>query len=294
MTRLAILSDMHGNLPALEAVLSDLSQFKIDRVIVPGDVINWGPFSAQVVDRVAREGWAVIRGNNEFYLLDYDTPRAPEAWTDRNHFSMLPWLAGQLNGRRHDIIATWPDTLHLRFPDAPPIRVVHGSPRSNREPIYPISAEADVEAMLAGVEETTVIAGHTHLAMDRCVGRWHILNPGSIGVPIDGRPGASYMLLEGNESGWHATIRRADFDDAPLFAEFERQNFIEECGVIAHLVLEEFKTHRLHIHPFVHWRSACRPDAAVDMNLLAEFKQIDPWPYIPPAFHVNLPGLAGF
>ena len=71
MTQLAILSDIHGNLPALDAVLNDLAQFKVDQVVVAGDVINWGPFSAQVMERVTREGWPALRGNTEFYLLDY-------------------------------------------------------------------------------------------------------------------------------------------------------------------------------------------------------------------------------
>jgi predicted phosphodiesterase len=77
MTTLAILSDLHGNLPALEAVLAELAPLGVDQVIVAGDVINWGPFSAQVTARVIERGWAPIRGNNEFYLLDYSTPRAP-------------------------------------------------------------------------------------------------------------------------------------------------------------------------------------------------------------------------
>ena len=70
MTMLAILADIHGNLPALEAVLEDLAHFKVDHVVVAGAMVNWGPFSAQVMDRVTSEGWAVIRGNNEFYWSD--------------------------------------------------------------------------------------------------------------------------------------------------------------------------------------------------------------------------------
>jgi predicted phosphodiesterase len=102
MTRLAILADIHGNLPALEAVLADLAQFAVDHVIVAGDVVNWGPFSAPVMERVTRAGWAVIRGNNEFYLLDYNTPRQPEHWRE---FELLPWLHGQLKGKWHRLIA---------------------------------------------------------------------------------------------------------------------------------------------------------------------------------------------
>jgi len=70
MTKLAILSDIHGNLPALEAVISDMENFEVDHVIVPGDVISFGPFSRQTAELVTEKGWPVIRGNNEFFLID--------------------------------------------------------------------------------------------------------------------------------------------------------------------------------------------------------------------------------
>jgi len=288
MTQLAILSDIHGNLPALEAVLADLAQFKVDQVVVAGDVINWGPFSAQVMERVTREGWPAIRGNNEFYLLDYETPRAPAEWSDRSNWAMLPWLYRQLNGRWHKAIAAWPDTLSLRFPDAPPLRVVHGSPRSPSEAIHWTHGDAEIMEMLAGVEETTLVAGHTHLAMDRRVGRWHILNAGTVGVPLDGRFRASYMLLEGDADGWRPAFRQVPYDLGPLFAEFERQKFVEECGVLGHLVVEEFKTARLQLLPFILWREACCPAAPFGLALLEPFSRINKWDYTPKAYHVNL------
>lgn len=135
VTRLAILADIHGNFPALQSVIRDLGQFQVNHVIVAGDVINWGPFSASVVELITNNGWAVIRGNNEYYLLDHQTAREPSAWKDRTTWSLLPWLHRQLAGRWHNTIAAWPDTLSLRFPDAPPLRVVHGSARSPWEAI---------------------------------------------------------------------------------------------------------------------------------------------------------------
>lgn len=288
MTRLAILSDIHGNLPALSAVLKDLARFRIDNTIVAGDVINWGPFSAQVMKIVAREGWPVIRGNNEFYLLDYNTARAPAEWSRADQYPMLPWLQRQLNGRWHTTIAAWPDTLSLRFPDAPPIRIVHGSPRSNIEPIYPISTPAEIETMLAVVEETTVIAAHTHLPMDRVVGRWHILNPGTVGVPIDGVFGARYMILEGDSNGWRPTFRHIEYDDSAVFKEFERQRFVKECGAIGHLVIKEFKTARLHLSPFLKWHTTTCPDEAITMDTLDAFGHANYWEYVPPAYRVNV------
>jgi len=217
MTRLALLSDIHGNLPALEAVLADLARFPVDQVIVAGDVINWGPFSAQVLERIVSEGWPVIRGNNEFYLLDYGTPRAPAEWGNRVQWPMLPWLHRQLNGRWQNAIAAWPDALNLRFADAPPLRVVHGSPRSAFEAMLPTHTDAELAAMLAGVEETTLVAGHTHLPMERRVGPYHLLNCGSVGMPLDGNVGrASYLLLDGSAAECHPTWRYVTCDPQPV------------------------------------------------------------------------------
>ena len=288
MTRLAILADIHGNLPALQAVLADLEPFAVDHVVVAGDVVNWGPHSAAVMEMVTAAGWAVIRGNNEYYLLEYATPRMPPAWQE---YVLLPWLKRQLAGRWHAVIAGWPDTLCLRFPDGPPIRVVHGSPRHNAQPIYAISPEAEVAALLAEVEENTVIAAHTHLPLDRRFGRWRVLNPGSVGVPLDGAPGgrhlARYLLLEAAAGDWRAEFRAVPFDLGPLLAEFERQGFLDECGVTGQLVIQEFVQARLRISPFMAWRAACRPDAPVTPALLAEFATIDPWAYTPAAYHLN-------
>lgn len=286
MTRLAILSDIHANLQALEAVQRDLDGQQIDRVIVAGDCINWGPSSAEVVDIIEREGWAVIRGNNEYYLLDYDTPRAPASWTTLD-FQSLVWLREQLAGEQHSIVATWPDTLSLRFPDAPAIRVVHGSPRSHWEPMHRDTPAGEIAAMLAGIEEPLVIAGHTHQSMDRTVENWRILNPGSVGLPLDGTFDAQYMLLEGNQSGWQPTWRRVAYDRAPLFEAFDRQRLVERSGPVGVLIVEEFRTGRIHLHAFVIWRNQHYPGQRLSWDLFHEFKQADRWEYTESAYHVN-------
>jgi predicted phosphodiesterase len=286
MTTLAILSDIHGNLPALEAVLHDMAQFEIDHIVVAGDVINWGPFSAQCVDFVARHGWSVIRGNNEFYLLDHDTDREPEAWKDRAQWPLLPWLRAQLAGRRHHQIASWPDALSLRFPDGPPIRVVHGSGRSAWESLFASESDTRNAELLANVEESYVIAGHTHLAMDHCVGRWQVFNPGSVGVPLDGAIEARYMLLRATGDGWTPAFRRVPIDPRPLIAEFERTRFVEQCGVIGRLVVEEFRTARMQVLPFLLWRDAQRPGTRLSAELLSDFTVAERWAHTPRPYRV--------
>lgn len=285
MTRLAILADIHGVWPALESVLDDLSQFIPDHIIVAGDLINLGPFSRQVVAHAVEHNWVVVRGNNELALLDYDTPRAPEHWQDLTQFAMLGWLDRQFDDDLKDTIATWPDTLQLRFRNAPPIRLVHGSPRSSLESIYPTATDEEIEELLAGTDEGVVVAGHTHLPMDRTVGNWRILNPGSVGMPLDGDSKASYLLLESDRGEWHPTFRRVSFDDTSLFSAFKRQGFVDQCGVIGHLVVQTFSTARPQVVPFLRWRDQVYPNEALSMEMLCEYLEHAVWEeYAHPAY----------
>ncbi len=286
MTRLAVLADIHGNLPALEAVLADIeARGGADQVVVAGDIVNWGPFSAQVMERVAQEDWAVIRGNNEYYLLEYNTARQPEHWRDYN---LLPWLYAQLQGRWHRMIATWPDELSLRYPDAPAIRVFHGIPGNPWRGLHPLLSDSEIAEALSGVEEPVVIGAHTHLQMSRQVAGWYVINPGSVGVPIDGDLRAGYALLEGDESGWTPEFVRVAFDRRAVLREFEQQRFVEQYGVIAQLVVREFETARILVGPFIRWQQEQFPDAAWDVALLAAFEMVDQWAYTLPEYHVNL------
>jgi putative phosphoesterase len=286
MTRLAILADIHGNRQALDAVRRNLDSERVDGVIVAGDSINWGPSSAEVIEIIRREDWAVIRGNNEYYLLDYETPRAPDSWTPED-FRVLPWLREQVSREQHNIVATWPDALSLRFPDAPAIRVVHGSPRSHWEAMHRDTPAAELAGMLAGVEEPFVIAGHTHLAMDRTVEGWRILNPGSVGLSLEGIPDAEYLLLDSDTSGWRPEWRRIAYDRAPLFDALDQSRLAERCGPVGELIVEEFRTNRLHVYAFVVWRNQHYPGQPFTEELLDEFRQADRWEYTQREYHVN-------
>ncbi len=283
MTRLAVLADIHGNLPALNAVIDDMAQFTVDAVVVAGDSINWGPFSRQVMEVIRARRWPVIRGNNELYLLDYDTERAPAHWA---RFTMPPYLHEQLGEDCVNTIAALPDTLQLRFRDAPPIRVCHGIPGDPWTAVTPLSSAAQIRRWLRHISERTLICAHSHIALARHVDDRRIFNPGSVGVPLDGDHSASYMILDGRADGWElAAHRRLPVDVAPLLAEYERTNFSERCGVTGHLVIDEFRSARLHLAAYINWK-ARHHDACDDSpELLREFRNLpDVTPYLPPAY----------
>jgi putative phosphoesterase len=288
MTTLAILSDIHGNLPALQAVLADLANFQVDHVIVPGDVINFGPFSRQTAELVIKKCWPVIRGNNEFFLVDYKTPRAPAEWDDPVQFAPTAWLDRQFDKRQKTIIGSWPDTLNLRFRDAPQILVCHGTPRSPWDSIYSTLTDEEIHKLLFDVEADFVLCGHTHLPMDRQVGRWRIFNPGSVGVPLDGLHSASYVILEGNEQGWKPTFRRVPFDYEAVLDEFERSGYNRESGPIGRLVVEIYKTARP-LMGFIRWRQKYKPASPLANELVDEFlADANWWEYAHPAYHINM------
>jgi predicted phosphodiesterase len=278
MTRIALLADIHGNLPALEAVRADMAAYRLDRVVVAGDVINWGPFSPEVLAIVQAEGWAAIRGNNELYLLEHGTPRQPPHW---ERYTLLPWLYEQLGERGRSAIAAWPDELTLRFPDAPLTRVVHGRPGDHWRGMYPQQGDAELAAILAGVGEPAVIAAHTHIPMNlRAAGR-QIINPGSVGVPLDGDLSASYVILEAAGDQWRPIFRRVEYDLSPLWEAFARQRFAARGGPVAELVVREFETARLWVLPYLAWRDRHAPGQPDTAELLAAFLAEDPWRYTP-------------
>ncbi len=288
MTRLAALADIHGNLPALQAVIDDMRQFKVDQVVVAGDSVNWGPFSRQVLELVFQRRWALIRGNNAFYALDYNTIRAPDHWAS---FSLPPILREQLGSDWLKALSCLPDSLSLRFVDAPPLRVFHGLPDNPWQAIFPGTARDEIAGWLRDVREGTVICAHSHIPMERSVDCWQIFNPGSVGVPLDGEFSASYMILDGDTKGWELVAhRRVRFDYDPLYREFERQNFVERGGVTARLVIEEFRSARLQVHPFILWKAKHFADRPDDFELLRAFLELDDISEYMPAAYRNLKG----
>jgi len=288
MTRLAVLSDIHGNLPALQAVLADIKNFNIDQVIVAGDTIHFGPFSNQVAKIVIESEWPVIRGNNEYFLLDFNTSRASITWNNTVQFAPTIWTNQRIDPEVKNKIATWPDTLNLRFGDLPPIQVFHGTPASSWEPIFWTMNDTEIEKILTNVEADYVICGHTHLVMDRQVGRWHIFNPGSVGLPLDGISSASYMILEGNKPGWRATVRRIPFNREDVLREFEESGYNKDCGPIGKLIVEIHKIARP-TFGFLKWLETRKVKEPLTHELLDEyFANFKWWEFANPAYHLNM------
>ena len=183
---------------------------------------------------------------------------------------------------------TWPDKLSLKYDDTPPICVVHGSPRSAWEAIYPTASDAEFAEILEDVTEPVVICGHTHLPFDRTAGKWQVFNPGSVGMPLNGYIAANYLLLESTGQGWKPMFRKVPFNNAAVVRGLEEGEFVEKCGVVGRILLESFKTARPN-GGFIAWKDAHHSTEPFSDQLLDEYRcTCEWWEYVHPAYHVNM------
>jgi predicted phosphodiesterase len=192
-TAVAVLNDIHGNLPALEAVLDEIRHAGIDRIVVGGDVFP-GPLSHVVLRTLVTCGIPAdfIYGNGEVAILAEiggGRPRVPEP-----HRGAIRWNAERLEAEDVRAIAEWPMTLRLTVPALGDVLFCHATPRNENEIFTKRTPEGVLLSVFAGVREPVVVCGHTHLVMDRRVGPTRVVNPGSVGMPF-GAAGADWLVL---------------------------------------------------------------------------------------------------
>ncbi|HET9369594.1 MAG TPA: metallophosphoesterase family protein [Vicinamibacterales bacterium] len=192
--RVAALYDIHGNLPALEAVLGEVAALGVGRVVVGGDVMP-GPMPVECLDALAAVGVPVdyIAGNGESAVLaaieGRELPRMPESAAEG-----VRWVGRALRPDQSNRIRTWPLTHALDVVGVGRVLFCHATPRNNTEIFTRQTPDAAVAGALAGVAADVVVCGHTHMQHDRRVGTIRVVNAGSIGMPF-GRTGADWLLL---------------------------------------------------------------------------------------------------
>jgi predicted phosphodiesterase len=186
--RVAVLNDVHGNLPALEAVLGDVEREEPDAIVFGGDVFS-GPLPRETLEAVLGLDRALfVLGNADRWFLDvYDGRAEPDADD--------VWLIEQLDARHREFFAGLRRTLVLEIDELGAGLFCHGTPRSEDEIITAITPAERLRPMLDEVEQRLVVCGHTHVQFDRTVEDARIVNAGSVGMPYEDTPGARWAML---------------------------------------------------------------------------------------------------
>jgi predicted phosphodiesterase len=229
--RLAILSDIHGNPLALDAVLADI-QSQVDAYWVLGDFAALGYDPVTPLEKMTALPHArFTRGNTDRSVGTQDLPVQPQkalqdptllpqvieavrsfSWT-RGYLSAAGWL---------DWFTNVPLEVRLTFPDGTRVLGVHAAPgREDGPGIQPKHSDDTLEHRLAGCEADLVIVGHTHVPLDRQVGRIHVINLGSISNPVTLGLQATYVLLDAGEGGYSIQWRRVDDDREAVIKAIE-------------------------------------------------------------------------
>jgi len=265
MVTLALLSDIHGNLPALEAVAADIDAHAPDATFVLGDMIHGCPWSAAVLDLIQARGWPMLLGNHDDAVLQLDTPRMEPRYGDRSRFGGLWWTRSHLAARRLSLLDSLPRERVLHLSEAPSIRLIHGIPGNFYIGIRPNAPEEWVASQLAPVEEDWVAAAHTHVPLVRRFGRWLLVNSGSVGAPYDEDTRAAYLLLTGCAAGWRAEVRRIEYDLTAVDVGFSTSGLLEEAGVAAEMFRRSVLSGQPWVADFFWWIRDQPAEVAADM-----------------------------
>lgn len=192
--RVAALYDIHGNLPALEAVLEEVRQIGVDLIVVGGDVVP-GPMPRETIDRLLELDLPVryLRGNCEVALLANLSGTRTRA-LPREAQEAIAWTAQQLRPADTLAFESWPRTLRLAVDGIGDVLFCHATPRDEDECFTRLTPEVILAPIFAGLDVAMVVCGHTHMQFDRVIAGLRVVNAGSVGMPF-GEAGADWLLL---------------------------------------------------------------------------------------------------
>jgi putative phosphoesterase len=218
--RFAVVSDIHGNLTALEAVIEDIARRGVDRVAHGGDLVLMGPRPREVIDRIRELGWLGVVGNTDELLWrpaehSRQRDRAPQLQTLLRWLfdAYAPYTLEQIGEERLAWLRDLPAQLRIDG-----ITIVHASPGDRWRAPMPDASDQDLDMTYRPLETRTVAYGHIHRPFTRAIRGLVVANAGSAGMPWDGDPRASYLLVEDGR----VEVIRVEYDVDAEARELER------------------------------------------------------------------------
>ncbi|HAE41222.1 MAG TPA: hypothetical protein DCG57_21700 [Candidatus Riflebacteria bacterium] len=185
--KIAVISDIHGNFVALEAVLKDVKERGCDRLVCLGDLATLGPQPVQVLEAVMEENCDCIMGNHDQALL------SPDKWNELQIYSMvqpdLKWAMQHLDDRHYKFLSSFLPYKAVAMHDNYQILFCHGSPKSNIQVMFPDMDVEMLDEMCDGFSAQAIVNGHLHCQFRELVGKRLYINPGSVGMPFKIPPG---------------------------------------------------------------------------------------------------------
>lgn len=241
--KLAVISDIHGNLFALEKVLEDIEHEKCDNIICLGDLAMAGPEPDKTVELVKQMDWDVVQGNTDKMIVEFNE-------------DMFNALKGQIpimaNALRNDAevisdenkeyLKNLPENLEININNTP-ILLVHGSPRRNNEDISPDLPLDKVEEMVEGTDARLILCGHTHLPCGYQTNSGKtVVNVGSVGRPFTEKPLSCYAIVTFDEIGFGVEHKFVEYDNVSASKTLAKRKF-EGADKLAQILINPTVRH---------------------------------------------------
>lgn len=188
--KIAVISDIHGNIYALMRALEDIEDNKVDTIICLGDLVGYGPHPNEVISMIKRRNILCLKGNYDASVVDGSYTYIRE--NSINSFS-LPWAVDELRAANKFYLNSLPTSLTLEFEDKK-ILFLHGSPNAINE--YLLEGSDNTASIMENLKEDALVCAHTHIPSIKKFGNKLFINDGSIGKPKIGRPNPTYCLIE--------------------------------------------------------------------------------------------------
>jgi len=230
--RVAAIYDIHGNLPALEAVIEDIRRAEIDHVVVGGDVLP-GPMPRQTLACLLGLDIPMhfVYGNGEVAVLEQMAGKDP-ATVPEQYRPIIRWTAQQLPESYQSMLAGWPGTVRLKVDELGEVLFCHATPRNDTEIFTRLTSEELLLPIFAGLNVPLVVCGHTHMQFDRMIGRTRVVNAGSVGMPF-GNAGADWLLL-----GSEVEFRHSSYDVAEAAERIRKTDYPQAEDFVARYILQ--------------------------------------------------------
>ncbi|MBA3365913.1 MAG: metallophosphoesterase family protein [Actinobacteria bacterium] len=214
--RLGLISDLHGNLFALEAVLDEFRDEQLDQLVCLGDIAV-GPQPAETIARLRELDCPVVMGNWDAYFVS-GFPE-PDNDLDRRLMELGAWWKAGLSDADLEYLRGLSTAVRLPVDDGFELLAFHGSPRSSEDRILPTTPDEQLDQMLGARRAQLMVGGHTHFQMVRRHGEGLVVNPGSVGLPFERQepvmrvcPWAEYGIVEARDGSLSVDLRRTSFD----------------------------------------------------------------------------------
>lgn len=212
--RLACVSDVHANPFGLKACLGHAGEQGVDGYLVAGDLVGKGPLPGPALDRVADLDAPTVQGNVDRSVLAAEP--VPDGGT-------AAWTAARLSEQQRDYLDGLPREIELTV-EGLDILLLHGSPLADDDYVFPTITEPALERKLDGRDVDVLVCGHSHLPFHERLGNAHVVNAGTAGLPYDGDPRPSYVLVDIEDGSLEATVHRVGYDVPRIATAVEEQN----------------------------------------------------------------------